>query len=302
MTESAPQAPLEDLMAAMDVVDTLRHEQRLVDQELDADGRRERLLERLRNIYKGQGIEVSDAVLMEGIEALEQERFKYQPHPKTFGIRLAHWYVRRGRWGKPLLALVMMIVVLFSGYYFAEVRPQQQARKAFPQQLQRTFSEISTVAKNPTVVKQARETLDSAQAALNNDKQSVATELLQTMEDQLAGLRQYYQIRVVSRPGELSGVWRVANINTAARNYYLIVEAVDTRGNILSLPITSEEDGKRKIVKKWGLRVDQRTFERIANDKRDDGIIQQRLVGEKPVGELAPVYRISTSGAAITNW
>jgi len=42
-TNGGDKAPLEDLMAAMDVVDTLRHDQSLAERELDGDGRRERL-------------------------------------------------------------------------------------------------------------------------------------------------------------------------------------------------------------------------------------------------------------------
>jgi hypothetical protein len=48
--------------------------------------------------------------------------------------------------------------------------------------------------------------------------------------------------------------------------------------------------------------VDAAIFERIAEDKRDDGIIQQREIGRKQHGQLAPEYLINTSGAAITDW
>ena len=45
----APQAQkLDDLMLAMDVVDTLRHEERLVSRELNEAARESELVERLR--------------------------------------------------------------------------------------------------------------------------------------------------------------------------------------------------------------------------------------------------------------
>ena len=56
-TVAKPEAQLEDVMAAMDVVDTLRHEQSIAERELDSQGRRERLLQRLRELYTAQGIE-----------------------------------------------------------------------------------------------------------------------------------------------------------------------------------------------------------------------------------------------------
>jgi hypothetical protein len=48
--------------------------------------------------------------------------------------------------------------------------------------------------------------------------------------------------------------------------------------------------------------VDEDTFERFAADKRDDGIIQQAVVGSKRRGELDLHYSVATTGAAITNW
>ena len=44
----------------MDVVDTLRHADRLVERELEGDARRAALKQRLREIYAGQGIAVPD--------------------------------------------------------------------------------------------------------------------------------------------------------------------------------------------------------------------------------------------------
>ncbi len=45
---------LDDLMLAMDVVDTLRHEERLVTRELNEAAREAELVERLRSIYASQ--------------------------------------------------------------------------------------------------------------------------------------------------------------------------------------------------------------------------------------------------------
>jgi hypothetical protein len=69
---------LDDVMLAMDVVDTLRRKQRLVEQELDVAGREQDLKQRLRKIYAAQGIEVTDAILEEGVAALKEDRFRLQ--------------------------------------------------------------------------------------------------------------------------------------------------------------------------------------------------------------------------------
>ena len=82
---AAVPATLDDMMLAMDVVDTLRHRERLVERELNEEAREEQLIERLRALYKGQGIEVPDSVIARGVEALKESRFVYTP-PKL-GLR-----------------------------------------------------------------------------------------------------------------------------------------------------------------------------------------------------------------------
>jgi hypothetical protein len=115
-------------------------------------------------------------------------------------------------------------------------------------------------------------------------------------------LQQQYQVRIVSRPGQRSGVYRVPRNNSGARNFYLIVEAIAPDGMPLALPIRSEEDGRVRLVRSWGLRVDESTYDKVAADKRDDGIIEDDVIGAKRRGELKPEYSIATTGAAITRW
>ena len=69
------------------------------------------------------------------------------------------------------------------------------------------------------------------------------------------------------RPGEPTGVWRVPQRNPLRRNYYLLVEAVAPDGRVLSLPITSEEDGQTVTTSKWGVRVSQATATQVQQDK-----------------------------------
>ena len=99
-----------------------------------------------------------------------------------------------------------------------------------------------------------------------------------------------------------TGVYRIPDANESARNYYLIVEAIGPDGRPLTLPITSEENGRTSDVSSWGVRVPQETFDTVARDKRDNGIIENRIMGEKLRGELDPRYRMSVFRGAITSW
>jgi len=289
-------------MVAMDVVDTLRHRQQLVDRELDSEGRRERLIGKLREIYRAQGIEVSDAVLADGVLALEEDRFRYTPPETTFATRLARIYVRRDKWLRPALVLLVMVLGLWLAYYLIAIRPEAAARAELPGALAQRYAAVVKASDDETALARARQYKTGGELALEQGRYDEARGVVEDLERLLGQLRLAYTLRVVQREGEQSGVWRIPDINTRARNHYLIVEAVDARGQVLSLPVTSEETGRTRVVDRWGIRVDDAVFERIAEDKRDDGIIQQREVGRKRPGHLAPEYGIATTGAAITEW
>jgi hypothetical protein len=294
----ATKPPLDDVMLAMDVVDTLRRKRRLVEKELDVAGREQDLKDRLRRIYAAQGIEVSDAILEEGVQALKQDRFVYRPPPESLGVRLARLYVSRGLWGKWVMGALALVAVGVIAWMLLVVGP----RGALPQTLETAHAEVVELAQEAAVDRQADQLLASARNALRADDAGAARAVLaelQQMRDQLAAS---YRLQVVNRPGEQTGVWRVPDVNQAARNYYIIVEAIGPGGRQLEVPITSEETGRTELVRQWGLRVDRRTFERIAADKGDDGIIQNDIVGRKRPGLLEPEYQVETSGAAITSW
>lgn len=291
-------APLDDIMLAMDVVDTLRRRERIVRNELDDLGREEDLKERLRKIYAAQGIEVPDAVIEQGVAALKEDRFTYQPPSPSLSTRLARIYVNRGHWGKWVGAVTGVAVLAVGIYYVIAVAPDA----ALPERLTDAHAQAVGLAKTD----QARATLERYLNAGRTSLQRQDSEGARAALAELAAARtilgQEYQVRIANRPGERSGVWRVPDINTGARNYYILVEAIDPTGRVLRLPILNEETRTIETVDRWGLRVDEDTFQAIARDKQDDGIIERDRFGYKSPGELVPRYEMATTGGAITQW
>ena len=302
LTAGAHEAPLEDLMVAMDVVDTVRHRQLIVERELDATGRRQRLIGRLRDIYTAQGIQVTDAALEAGVDALEEERFAHTPAPGGMSTALAKLYVRRGRWAKPLLIVGTLALIIGLGYFFTVALPQSRFEAALGGRIETTHARIVGQSQSAAATTRANELLAQAERALDAEAFETADDLHDDLEALLRELESAYELRIVSRPNEFSGIWRVPDANAEARNYYLIVEAVDANGNVLRRSVRNEENGRVYEVLKWGIRVDEATFEAVTADKRDDGIIQDYVLGTKAAGKLEPEYRIPTSGATITEW
>lgn len=300
--ESAERRPLDDVMLAMDVVDTLRHQQLLVERELNTDKRDLKMIERLRSIYASQGIDVPDHVLEEGVAALKEDRFIYDPPPKGFSTWLAKVYVSRVRWGKPIAIGIGALAVIWLGYGYFISWPAAREVAELPAQLESQYLTLSGLAKGPVARDRSRILLESGKSALNNEDRGAAKDVLNRMEVLQSDIEQEYELRVVSRPGERSGVWRIPDANPDARNFYIIVEAVTRDGKLLETQILNEEDGKMYRTSKWGLRVPEEVFERIAADKLDDGIIQGNLFGNKRRGYIEPEYSMSTTGSAITSW
>jgi Tfp pilus assembly protein PilN len=301
-TDTATRHPLNDVMLAMDVVDTLRHRQLLVERELNTEAREQTLIKRLREIYAAQGIDVPDHILAEGVAALDEERFVYTPPEPGWRVTLAHLYITRGTWGKTLLAILAMIIAVAIVYTTMISGPQQRRLAALPGELATQRQAIIELTEVPEARERAQQYLVQGQAALREEDPDAAGKAVVSLKELRAQLEQEYTVRIISRPGESSGVWRMPDVNTDARNYYLIVEAVTADGSTLTLPVRNEEDGKVYKVNKWALRVSEQLYEQIAADKSDDGIIQQRDFGVKRRGQLAPDYAMPTTGAALTDW
>ncbi len=418
---ATPRSNWDDLMLAMDVVDTLRHREAALDDILNEEADNKALIEKVKRIYAAQGIDVSERLIVDAVSALKEERFTYRPPKPGFRRWLAHLYIDRAKWFKRTGIAAGLVGAIGGGSYaidnYRESRAlahQQQlvsnARGAFSDALNRinsqrqsaeaaleqlsnnapgpitrnavgamradgearlaelqvhqatlqavnpnadlTFDKIDAgkAFRLPAGVQQplaaAQAAAEAATAALGGARQLVVAEQqyqalaqrgravasgtnarkaitdltenargslasgdlaaargavasLQQMVDTVAAS---YQIRIVSRPNVRSGVWRVPDSNRNARNYYIVVEAIDSGGRVLSLPITSEETEQTETVKMWGLRVSDNIFEQVKRDKLDDGIIQNNIFGRKQAGRLDPEYRFNVIGGAITRW
>jgi hypothetical protein len=303
-------APLNEVMLAMDVVDTLRHRQDLAIRELDGVARESQLIERLRDIYRQQGIEVPDHILKEGVSALAESRFAYDPPAPGFKTSLARLYVSRKTWGKPVLIGLLALVVAGVGY-FGVFRPYQQGQayqeqvqlaEGLPAQMDALYTAIFEETKVQQAVVDAEALVARGKAFAAEGNRTGAEDVVARLTALRDKLRQEYVVRVVNRSDVQSGFWTFPEVNTDATNYYVVVEALDPDGRVLSLPILNEETGQTETVAMWGQRVPESVYNAVAADKRDDGIIQANEVGRKSDGFLDVEYAMPVLGGAVTQW
>jgi len=301
---------LDDVMMAMDVVDTLRHREDLVRRELDEAGREAELIARLREIYREQGIEVSDRVLEQGVKALKESRFVYTPPPPSWKRTLLEAWAERGMLGKRAVRALVVVLVLLGLVYFAVLRPAQQARQqvlieateTLPRSIRLAHSDIQSIATDQAVKSRADTLLADGERAIRDrdlaTMRGINAQLVQLRED----LRAEYTLRIVSEPGQTSGLWRRAPGWWTSRSYYLIVEPIAPDGRKLSLPIRDEVSGETKTVSQFGVRVPQKTYDAIAEEKRQHGVVRHNEFGVKRRGKLAVEYLMPFEGGTITTW
>ncbi len=293
---------LDDVMMAMDVVDTLRHRTRIVDMELNESAREEQLVARLKEIYGAQGIEVPDRILKDGVRALAEQRFVYKPPRDTFSVKLAKAYVNRKRWLPQTVTAVGLLAAIAVGFQLLVFGPMNAEWQNMPTTISAELAEGQALATDPEIDAQlASLAAEGQRAVANGDRDGARTQLktMQGMNDQLA---QEYDIRIVSRPDEDTGFWRQANDQPNAMNYYLVVEAVAPGGRVLKVPIRSVEEQTTESVSMWAQRVDKATFDRVAAEKQSNGMVVNDILGRKARGELEPAFDTPVPGGAITEW
>ncbi|HEV7290733.1 MAG TPA: DUF6384 family protein [Devosia sp.] len=305
-----PAAPLDEMMLAMDVVDTLRHRQDLALRELNGAARERQLIEKLREIYHHQGIEVPGHILKEGVAALAEARFTYEPPRPGWRTTLARLYVSRGSWGKPalaLLAVLVLAVVAFFGIWQPFQRGQQEAARielaeGLPAQLDALYETIYQETKVQQAVLEAEALRTRGQSLAAEGDRAGALQALDYLTALRDLLRQEYRLVVVNQSGVRSAFWTFPEINTAATNYYIVVQALDADGDALQLPIRNEENGATELVDIWAVRVPETVYTAVLADKQDDGIIQANEIGRKSDGFLEVEYNVPVMGGALTQW
>ena len=227
--ENTEKIELNEVMLAMDVVDTLRHQQSLVDRELGVDDHDQALIAKVRKIYADQGLEVSDEVIASGVKALREERFTYTPPKKSFQLTLAHLYVNRGRWAKRGAVLVAALLAVYLVYQFFIVAPQKRSRQKAVQainlRIDRQRDQISVakerlVRLNQSLIKAKKTGSQKASAAARGLVDQAARDIATAQE----------KVQALEKLGITSHV----ELNQAAKSADSVTDRLDKRKELIA--------------------------------------------------------------------
>ncbi len=182
--QASKKIDLSEVMLAMDVVDTLRHQESIVERELQSEDREAELIEKLRKIYADQGLEVSDGVIAEGVKAMREERFAYRPPPGGLNTTLARLYVNRGRWAKRVMWLLIAVTAVWAGYRYLYVMPAERGRSRLVRELK------TQVSDQKERIATLKERINAATGELDKALQSVPAAVLPPARRLSEGARQ----------------------------------------------------------------------------------------------------------------
>jgi hypothetical protein len=302
MSAEGEAAPLSELMLTIDVTDTLRRNPQLADTSDPLGG--------LRDLYARLGIAAPDAALIQGIDAYRSGRFGYSAPARGLGPLLARLYVVRRRWLAGALAITLILAIGLVGYFvvYQPYRDAQirQAQIELSQQIPAKIDALYRTIFEETKVQQAANDaaglrqagLAAAEKGDRAGAESALTELIAIRDT----LREDFRLGIVDRPGAKWGFWTFPEDNSDATNYYVVVEARDADGKLLTVPVRNQPTGRLDSVTQWGVRVPEEVYRAVEADKADDGVIEHNLVGIKQFGFLEPNYLITVLGGALTRW
>ncbi len=265
---------LDQVMLAMDVVDTLRHQQDLVDQALAEDSRSAALIERIRGIYASQGIDVPDSVIAEGVDALRRDRFIYQPPAAGWSRRLAGLWIDRWRWAKRGALTVVLGTVVWAGI---DIPRQLEERR-------RASDQAGQLSSLQTRLAEA----EQAMAAVVRDQQAV----------ELPGTVRAGGDRLLTRAGQQSG--RASQALTRARAAHWPEAGIDAAifNRDLAAVTAPLAEAEQALAQAGGLLADAGSLGQLA---RDHGRVRSVLLA----ATLAPSVRneldrlLGEAGAAL---
>lgn len=274
----------------MDVARAAREEQATVEQQFQQHELQSRIRERLVAAQAATGEPATPAEIDAAIERYFESQYVYRDPPLNGRTLCAHLYVRR----RGLMFFIGILVLISAGLWlvlsprmpWASSQRNARAVAAAADHARTQLAALSALALDEAARRAVTQLTTEFQAAdASHDRDSI-----ETIHPRIIRLRtileEEYDLTIVSGTGHISLVERIWESPTGqpATAYYVIVEAVDRGGKILSRSIRSSEGQPAQTVTQWGEQVSQAVFDRLVQDKAADGILNEIRFAEKRRG------------------
>ena len=280
-TPKSESLSLAEMMRIMDVATEMRTQRETVEKEFAVDETRRILREKLLQTTAITGERVTEAEVDAAIESYFSTLYTYREPKGTLSVVLAQFYVKRGH-----LAIVSLLALtlLGTGWWsmkFANSRFSSTARTNrkvahLETAIQSNLARVQAVAREPALNEDLARWQEEAQVAGKQLDLPALGSIEQRLGELATRLNEVYQVRILADTDQQSGF--VRNFEDAAGKrpaYYLIVSAINERGEAVRRTIESSETRKKVTVDRWAEQVPKEVFDRIKEDKKADGILNE---------------------------
>ena len=298
---AAINASMNDMLRMMDVASALRRERETAEAQLDLATAKQQLRKRLMATAEAAGEDVKIEEIDAAIDEYFKRQHRYEDPPASWGRFWASVWVMRNKLLVALLLVLLLAAIVIGAIVMVNRgggEPEggsgddgaARAARSAPTRDGRAYADFETLVAAGLKMA-ADEDARSRIAAIATDGETAFAAnngvALRTsrrkLDELLERLRAEYEVRIVSRPGQLSGIDR--KFNGRVSGLYLIVEAITPAGKRLTLPIANgEKSGQIFRVKQWGEQVEQRIWDRIVADKKADGVVDENVFARKARG------------------
>ena len=289
---------LSEMMRIMDVATEMRNQRETVEKEFAVDETKRLLREKLLQTTAITGERVTEAEVDAAIEAYFSTLYTYHEPKGSPSLMLAHLYVRRGH-----LAIVALLAMtlLVTGWWTMHIATTRFSRSArIDRKAARIESSISSNLKRARSLSResaVTEELDRWQEQTRLAREQRDTETLDKINSRLTELltqlNDAYEVRILADPDQQSGFTRYFEDENGRRPaYYLIVYAKNEKGQPIRRTIENAETRKSISVDRWAEQVPKEVYDRIAEDKKSDGILNETLFAVKEAGKSTEEIRL----------
>ncbi len=315
-TEPSEAMSVAEMLRIMDVATAIRLDRELVDEQLNLDALKARLRDRMIAAAKVTGEDVTHEEVDAAISKYYSSLHTFHEPPLSPSLALAHLWVRR----EAILRGTVVVVgaaMLIWGLFLSPSSPftitgrTQRRVAALGNEISRRAESILAVTQDADVKSQITRLTGEAATYRKQDDESKLKTVQAALSDLDDRIRDEYTVTVVQGAGNRSAVVRAKpeSMGRDVSGYYLIVEAKNADGTVRSRKILDAETGETREVKIWGERVPKEVYDRLAADKRSDGILNETAFAVKRRG--FPDLQVMMPGAdgrpvtrdvQITNW
>lgn len=319
MAESDLQhASVKSALRIMDVASELRRQRARAAGQLNIDQAKAEIRERIRATAELTGEPLSDGEIEAAIEHYFSGLYRFKKPARNLSYYLARLYVARRSVFCRVVLPVLLAAAVFAGWRLWQELKEAKRLALIEQQLEKLPERGNRLYQSALQLARSDAAREAAASQLARLKAAGAAGDLEQLRSAVAGiealigrLRQEYEVRVASGPSQKSGIDRYYTDKRGQRvsGYYLIVYARDRSGEQVPVSILNSENNLQEKVLYWGERVPKEVYERVRQDKLDNGVIDEPRFGRKRQGELEMEVMIKDAAgkplereAQITEW